>query len=257
MCEDAALFLTTKPESNNLRNDFVCVMDMDFFELALRLCTNRSSTAPRIDLTASSNVLHIRTCSDSFKALRELLTYYSCEGDLLDPNQTSMSKEDDAGSALATPYSPLKEASSEPALITTDEIPERDRRMSESQTEHVHDLVVEAMEDEDDPDSLSTSASRQSLNELSYRPSKKAALSRPVYEIHFTPNADFNCNSERYKEESRGSTPLPLPGDPIMESANGLPIEIAFSDEDEEQFYILEDDPGVGIVVSYHSISFH
>lgn len=239
MSEDAAFYLTTKLVSNNLRNDYVCVMDMDFFELCLRLCANRNSPAPKIDLTASSNVLHIRTCSDSFKSLLELLTYYNNDGDLLDPYQQP-EKE-----AEKVPYSPIKESSSEPALITTEEIHERVRRMSVSQTEHVHDLVAEAMED-----SPADSNGNHCFKDL--RPIKKGST-RPLYEIHFQPDADeddFQSNVDFYKqEESTNSTPLP--GDPIMESTNGFPIEIHLSDEDEEEFFILENDPGVGIVVSF------
>lgn len=64
MAEDAAFFISAKPNPSSLRDDYVSVMDMDYFELSLRLCSNRNSNAPRIDLSAASNALHIRTCSD-------------------------------------------------------------------------------------------------------------------------------------------------------------------------------------------------
>jgi len=243
ICEDSALFLTTKFDSNDLRNDYVCVMEMDYFDLSLRLCTNRSSTAPRIDLSASSNVLHIRTCSDSFKALVDILTYYSCEGDLIDPNRSTSSRSQDTGHGA--PFACLKEASSEPALITTEETVERDRRMSVSTTEYVHDMVTEAIEDQDNHENPSKPSSSQPNTESGTIRKHPAAQ----YEIHFTPTADFNFNSEPYKDDSRGTTPLPLHGDPIFESVNGMPVDLQLSDEDEEKFCILEDDPGVGILV--------
>lgn len=40
------------------------------------------SDSPRVDLRASNNVLHIRTCSDSALALAQLITYFASYGDL-------------------------------------------------------------------------------------------------------------------------------------------------------------------------------
>ncbi|CAL8111003.1 unnamed protein product [Orchesella dallaii] len=230
--EDASLFLGTKIGSTDLKNDYVCVMDMDLFELSLRLCGNRNVPVPRLDLSASNNVLHIRTCSDSFKALTEVLTYFVSDGDLVDPSSQNQSDED------RLPMNPIKECSSEPALINTEEISDRDRRMSVSQTEHLHDLVADAMEDTASPDEPNFMHSIKTVKQFHHkRPTKQS------FEIHYTPSSRDDDGSR----ESCNATPLP--DEPIMETTSGLPVDIPISDEDdEEEFCILENDPGVGIV---------
>lgn len=42
------------------------------------------SESPRVDLRASNNVLHIRTCSDSARLLAQLIVYLASYGDLGD-----------------------------------------------------------------------------------------------------------------------------------------------------------------------------
>ena len=95
--------------------DYVCVIDFGFFELSLRAsdgkdqvsnfgnyefvklyCLQFSSFSsslfqqkqPRSDLRASNNILHIRTCVDSCRALQELLCYFASDGDLRDANSS-------------------------------------------------------------------------------------------------------------------------------------------------------------------------
>lgn len=95
-------------------SDYVCVLDLDWFELTLRLCntaqfeeeskkvplhiqycmwvcaclllcvlcTQLFSHLPDISLECSSNVLQIHTCVDSCIALRDLLVYLANDGDL-------------------------------------------------------------------------------------------------------------------------------------------------------------------------------
>lgn len=265
MSEDAALFLSTKTSSNSLKDDFVCVMEMDYFELSFRLCSSShrnpsNSTAPRVDLCAASNALHIRTCSDSFKALVELLTYYNNEGDLLDPTG-QCHKESNFGTEVQ--YSPIHETSSEPALITTEEIVElgAERKMSASASEQLHDMVAEAMKDADFSNSCKPSGKGKQM------PNSKRSNTnpRPLYDLHFAPDADllsldtrintdseFQYNSDTdffLNQNEESATTTPLPNVPVMESYNGLPVDIQGSDEDEDEFCILENDPGVGIIV--------
>lgn len=63
-------------------------MDLNYFMLSiifvlrlfeLSVCM---STSPRVDLRASNNVLHIRTCSDSARLLAQLIVYLASYGDL-------------------------------------------------------------------------------------------------------------------------------------------------------------------------------
>lgn len=78
IAEDAFLFISDKMSPTvELRLDYVCVLDLGLFELSVRM-----SDSPRVDLRASNNVLHIRTCSDSARALAQLITYFASYGDL-------------------------------------------------------------------------------------------------------------------------------------------------------------------------------
>ncbi|XP_063242394.1 autophagy-related protein 2 homolog A [Bacillus rossius redtenbacheri] len=81
IAEDVALFLSERAgprrRAVDLRDDYVCVLDLGLFELSLRL-----SDAPRADLRASNDALHLRTCADSARALADLLAYFSADGDL-------------------------------------------------------------------------------------------------------------------------------------------------------------------------------
>lgn len=263
MAEDAALFLSSKPNPTSLKEDYVSVMDMDYFELALRICSNRASPAPRIDLSANSNALHIRTCSDSFKALLELLTYYANDGDLCDPAQGGDGES--VGGGLST-TSPSKEGSgrnygSEPALISTEEVGEPlERNLSTSHLEAVGDLVAEAMLESE----LSSGKVRASRGMMP--PPLKP---QQMYDLHFTED-NFGGGADPFREEedffpyapeeeSTTTTPLPpshypnlggLHSLPVMETSSSGPLLIQGSDEDEEEFCILENDPGVGIIVS-------
>ncbi|XP_066279882.1 autophagy-related protein 2 homolog B-like isoform X2 [Branchiostoma lanceolatum] len=83
--DDSALYLSANVRDQgpvDLKRNYVCVMDMGLFELKLTLNEGSDSKQPRVDLKASNNMLHIRTCSDSLAALTALLQYMAEDGDL-------------------------------------------------------------------------------------------------------------------------------------------------------------------------------
>ncbi|XP_011303463.1 autophagy-related protein 2 homolog B [Fopius arisanus] len=131
IAEDIALFISEKLGNNvDLRRDYVCVMDLGLFELSLRLNEKMCGGGPRVDLRASNNVLHIRTCADSGRALTQLLTYFANDGDMA-PNTVSTE-------SIAVPSS-----GDEESLLGDDSI----NTLSKSQEERVNSLMEEAMED--------------------------------------------------------------------------------------------------------------
>jgi autophagy-related protein 2 len=131
IAEDMALFISDKVgKVVDLRRDYVCVMDLGLFELSLRLNEKMCGGAPRVDLRASNNVLHVRTCSDSGRALMQLLTYFASDGDLT-PNSGSME-------SITVPSSEDGES-----LLGDEGI----HFLSKSQVERVNSLMEEAMED--------------------------------------------------------------------------------------------------------------
>ncbi|KAK2581702.1 hypothetical protein KPH14_002189 [Odynerus spinipes] len=131
IAEDIGLFISNKLGKNvDLRKDYVCVMDLGLFELSLRLNDKMCGGAPRVDLRASNNVLHVRTCSDSGRALTQLLTYFASDGDLTSNTGSTES--------IAVPSS-----GDEESLLGDESI----NTLSKSQVERVNSLMEEAMEE--------------------------------------------------------------------------------------------------------------
>uniref|UniRef100_A0A3Q3QAH3 Autophagy related 2B n=1 Tax=Monopterus albus TaxID=43700 RepID=A0A3Q3QAH3_MONAL len=90
--DDAALFLSDKSNavSVNLARDYVQVVDMGTLELritAVKPGVDGKLSEPRFELRCSSDVIHIRTCSDSCAALMNLIQYVASYGDLLPPSE--------------------------------------------------------------------------------------------------------------------------------------------------------------------------
>ncbi|XP_012275672.1 autophagy-related protein 2 homolog B isoform X2 [Orussus abietinus] len=131
IAEDVALFISEKLGAHvDLRQDYVCVMDLGLFELSLRLNEKMCGDTPRVDLRASNNILHVRTCSDSGRALMQLLTYFASDGDL--------SSRADSTESIAVPSSGEEEI-----LLGS----ESNNTLSKSQVERINSLMEEAMED--------------------------------------------------------------------------------------------------------------
>ncbi|KAI4468684.1 autophagy-related 2 isoform a [Holotrichia oblita] len=91
IAEECDLFLSEKAPSRNgipssapvdLKRDYVNVIELGLFELSLRTNDKKTGINPHIDLRASNNILHIRTCADSGRALMQLITYFASDGDL-------------------------------------------------------------------------------------------------------------------------------------------------------------------------------
>lgn len=90
------------------------------------------SDSPRVDLRASNNVLHVRTCSDSARLLAQLIVYLASYGDL-EINQSSSTCADPPESNLSPAV---------PAPVDNINI------LSESTVQRVNTLMEEAMIDD-------------------------------------------------------------------------------------------------------------
>uniref|UniRef100_A0A8C6ZD31 Autophagy related 2B n=1 Tax=Nothoprocta perdicaria TaxID=30464 RepID=A0A8C6ZD31_NOTPE len=93
--DEAALHLSDKCNTVmvNLQRDYVRVMDMGLLELTITTVKSGfdgERTKPRFELHCSSDVIHIRTCSDSCAALMNLIQYIASYGDLHPPAKTEM-----------------------------------------------------------------------------------------------------------------------------------------------------------------------
>ncbi|XP_069771921.1 autophagy-related protein 2 homolog B-like isoform X4 [Narcine bancroftii] len=88
--DDAALYLSEKCHNAgvNLKKDYVRVLDMGLLEFritASKPTEEEERLQPRFELRCSSDVIHVRTCSDSCAALMNLIQYVASYGDLHPP----------------------------------------------------------------------------------------------------------------------------------------------------------------------------
>lgn len=105
---------------------------------------------PHVDLRASNNVLHIRTCSDTGRALMQLITYFAGDGDL-DAQLQVPSCSDYGGGPSSAHSTPRKQTlvvpEGEQLLSVSDQPPQDISNLSKSQHQHVNDLLGEAMKE--------------------------------------------------------------------------------------------------------------
>ncbi|XP_051502720.1 autophagy-related protein 2 homolog B-like isoform X2 [Myxocyprinus asiaticus] len=137
--DEAALFLSDKINavSVNLARDYVQVVDMGTLELritAVKPGTDGKMTEPRFELRCSSDVIHIRTCSDSCAALMNLIQYIASYGDLIPPSGLEHKSR-------STKQIVKTEAVSRPPA-NTPLLPEEEQQI-------LQDLMCDAMEDTD------------------------------------------------------------------------------------------------------------
>lgn len=69
--------ITSLPSS-----ELVCVFEFALLEISLRESEKVTEFAPKYDARAAMNGTHLRVCSDSCKALGNLIAYIASEGDL-------------------------------------------------------------------------------------------------------------------------------------------------------------------------------
>uniref|UniRef100_A0A8C1PA96 Autophagy related 2B n=1 Tax=Cyprinus carpio TaxID=7962 RepID=A0A8C1PA96_CYPCA len=136
--DEAALFLSDKINavSVNLARDYVQVVDMGTLELritAVKPGPDGKMTEPRFELRCSSDVIHIRTCSDSCAALMNLIQYVASYGDLLPPSGLEAKRR--------STKQRVKVAASRP--------PAQAPLLPEAEQQILQDLMSDAMEETD------------------------------------------------------------------------------------------------------------
>ncbi|XP_014232573.1 autophagy-related protein 2 homolog A [Trichogramma pretiosum] len=210
IAEDLALFISDKMgKLVDLRRDYVCVMDLGLFELSLRLNEKMCGGAPRVDLRASNDVLHVRTCSDSGRALMQLLTYFASDGDLApstgNEESTTVPSSEDGESLLGD---------------------ESINLLSKSQIERVNSLMEEAMED--------------TVKGTTEKPDQKSPKRNDQVEVFFFPDESNPAVSDTFKKSSTTSKGF---SSPSLDDHHLLDF-----DDGDEDFCILGEEAGVGIM---------
>ncbi|XP_067848216.1 autophagy-related protein 2 homolog B-like isoform X3 [Heptranchias perlo] len=137
--DDAALYLSEKcnPVAVNLKKDYVRVLDMGVLEFritASKPTAEGERLQPRFELRCSSDVIHIRTCSDSCAALMNLIQYVASYGDLREPCKFQ-----------DTPVA----AAQRSRAGSGDSAPCRTSGLAEAEQKLLRDLMIDAMEEMD------------------------------------------------------------------------------------------------------------
>lgn len=152
VAEDAALSLAPhdimntdeKLEDNKISalpsNELICVAELGLFEISLRLNDKVTPLSPKYDLRAAIKDVHIRTCSDSGKALLEFISYMASEGDLVEDQD-----DFDDSRSEASSMQPMNEPEDELLQMKTSDrsAPE----VTQTQQQHVNSLMADAMEE--------------------------------------------------------------------------------------------------------------
>ncbi|XP_075387716.1 autophagy-related protein 2 homolog B isoform X1 [Tenrec ecaudatus] len=145
--DETALHLSDKCNTVtvNLNRDYVRVLDMGLLQLTITTAKSDSEAEhpePRFQLHCSSDVVHIRTCSDSCAALMNLIQYIASYGDLHAPH-----KED------VRPGAPRRKAKAD----TSGQPSSHGPVLPEAEQQILRELMSEAMEELDAQNALASS----------------------------------------------------------------------------------------------------
>uniref|UniRef100_G3UN22 Autophagy related 2B n=1 Tax=Loxodonta africana TaxID=9785 RepID=G3UN22_LOXAF len=139
--DEAAVYLSDKCNTVtvNLNRDYVRVMEVGLLELtitAVKSDSDGEQTEPCFELHCSSDVVHIRTCSDSCAALMNLVQYIASYGDLYGPHK-----------AEVKPGAPQRKTKTNQQVLSCILNSPFDEKLSDQQI--LRDLMTDAMEEID------------------------------------------------------------------------------------------------------------
>ncbi|XP_062621343.1 autophagy-related protein 2 homolog B-like, partial [Saccostrea cucullata] len=216
--EDAGMYLSQKKcreAAINLKKDYVCVLDVESFELELRSSDGKDKKFPKTDLRLRTNRINLRTCSDSCKALFELIRYFANDGDLKEHEETD-----------------IKQQSLDLEMMSQEESIEEESKkkdLSESRLENLSSHLEDAMQESGSgSDNDGSENSKQSPNKT---------------QVFFVPPGDLT-DTEVPPAGMMRPIVITAHAESVTSSAVSERTDI-FSDE-EEDFCII-DDPGLGI----------
>jgi len=192
-------------------------MNFGLFELSLRLNEKMYDGAPRVDLRASSNILHVRTCSDSGRALMQLLTYIANDGDLQQPSSATSNSSTESISIV-----PPASTRYEENLLGVESI----NTLSRSQVERVYTLMEDALEE------TAKGTTNQGKNE-----NGKIPMTENRVEFFF-PDESYIASQATETQKSSKNYNIKM-------------THAVEEDDDDDEFCILGEEVGIGIIPRY------
>ncbi|XP_065311944.1 autophagy-related protein 2 homolog B isoform X3 [Dermacentor albipictus] len=242
IAEEVFLYISdkvSKDDPPDLSNGYVCVADTDLFDISART-TDVPGQRVSIKMKASNNITNLRTCVDSCQALQALLTYLASDGDLVGnpspPPEPSSCGGGGSGPVLVEHLGSVTGMMADHfQTLVAEAMRESSSSSSSSQGPNTEDdspaSFIQA-ENEDDSDDAFRDARcddefRHDADNL--RNVRRDVDFSPVAHVNEVDNLRTSTTSSRSRAESNRTSA----------------IESSYSDE---EFCILEDDPGVGIL---------
>ncbi|XP_077537493.1 autophagy-related 2 isoform X2 [Haemaphysalis longicornis] len=246
IAEQVCLYISNKvakDEPPDLANEYVCVADTDLFDLSIWMTEVAGQETPTIKMKASNNIVHVRTCADSCQALQTLLSYFATDGDLIGSPGTPPPGTESAGTV----------------------VPEQLNSVTIRMSDHYQSLMAEAMRES----SSSTSGSHSPDTDNS-----PPSFVRADHDDEDDDNNSdegfrdarcddaFACNGDDFSVRREVELQCATENDELVTDGGNLLLRMSTTSssqsavssqgtparESDEEFCILEDDPGVGIV---------
>uniref|UniRef100_K1RSP2 Autophagy-related protein 2 n=1 Tax=Magallana gigas TaxID=29159 RepID=K1RSP2_MAGGI len=221
--EDAGMYLSQKKgrESTvDLKKDYVCVLDVESFELELRTSDGKDPKFPKMDLRLRTNKINMRTCTDSCKALFELIRYFANDGDLVEYEEEPTNKRQ----SLDLEMMNKEEASSDEDS--------KKKELSESRLENLSSHLEDAMQESGSgSDNDGSESSKQSPNKT---------------EVFFVAQGE---RTDAQVPPAGVMRPIVITAsaDSVTSSAVSERTDIFSDEEEEEEDFCIIDDAGLGI----------
>lgn len=226
IAEEVFLYISdkvSKDDPPDLSDGYVCVADTDLFDISARTSDVPGQHVSTIKMKASNNITNLRTCVDSCQALQALVTYLASDGDLASDPSPPPEPSSCGGRGGGSGTVLVEHLSS----------------VTGTMADHLQSLVASAMHE-----SCSSSSSSEEDDEGSDDSFQDA---RGGYKYsHYVENLrnrrhDVDLRQEVHENEVDTTTSSQSRTESHVSSA----ADSSYSDE---EFCILEDYPGVGIM---------
>lgn len=227
IAEEVSLYISdkvSKDDPPDLSDGYVCVADTDLFDISARTTDVPGQRVSTIKMKASNNITNLRTCVDSCQALQALVTYLATDGDLASdpsppPEPTSCGGGGGSGTVLV----------------------EHLGNVTGMMADHLQSLVASAMHESSFSSSAGGSEEEDEGSDDSFQDARGTKYGHCVENVRNRLHVEDLRQEGGHENEVDSTTS----SQSHVESQVSSTIDSSYSDE---EFCILEDYPGVGIM---------
>ncbi|KAH8027249.1 hypothetical protein HPB51_003756 [Rhipicephalus microplus] len=226
IAEEVFLYISdkvSKDDPPDLSDGYVCVADTDLFDISARTTDVPGQRVSTIKMKASNNITNLRTCVDSCQALQALVTYLASDGD------------------LASDPSPPPEPSSCGGGGSGTVLVEHLGSVTGMMADHLQSLVASAMHESCSSSSSSSSEEEDEDSDESFQDARGGYKYTHYVDNMRNKRHVADLRLEAHENEADGVASSQSRAECHISST----VDSSYSDE---EFCILEDYPGVGIM---------